>query len=269
MGRKRSWTLWLAGLFLVLLYAAVWVVPLFWDGHPNRPDPAHTLTAPSAQHLLGTDELGRDVLARLLAGGRITLSVAVMAMVVALVIGVTVGALAGYFRGWVESLLMRLVDAIMAIPSFFLILTLLTIFGHSTPMVILVIGVNYWTPVARMVYAEFLRFREREFVEASRAAGAHSWTIIVRHILPQVIPSLIVLLTLGIGWSILAESGLSYLGLGIQPPQASWGNMLQNAQVYIWTAPRLAIYPGLAIMATVLAFNALGNALRDQLDPRK
>lgn len=267
--RVRRKPVMLVAMFVLLaLYVVVWIVPPLMRVDPTTPNPLDSLALPSSSHPLGTDELGRDELARLLAGGRITLTVAWLSITIALVFGSLIGALAGYYRGWVEAVLMRFVDAIMAIPAFFLILAELAVFGHSPTVVVVVIGLNFWTPVARMVYAEFLKWRHRDFIEAEVAVGASGSRIILRHILPQVFPSMTVLVTLGVGWSILTESGLSYLGLGIQPPYASWGNMLQNAQTYIWTQPVLAVYPGLAIMTTVLAFNVLGNGLRDVTDPK-
>lgn len=257
-----------AGVVLLLLYVLVWALPPLLGLDPDATDPAASLAPPSPGHWLGTDELGRDMLARMLAGGRITLTVAALAAAIALGVGTLVGALAGFYRGWVETVLMRFVDAMMAIPSYFLIVAELAVFGDSPAVVVAVIGLNYWMPVARLVYAEFLKWREREFIEAEVALGASPARIIWRHLFPQVIPSLLALLSLTVGWAVLAESGLSYLGLGIQPPDASWGNMLKNAQVYMWTQPMLAVYPGAAILLTVLCFNVLGNGLRDVLDPR-
>ncbi len=253
---------------LVLLAAAVWLGPLAYRTAPNRTDARNILKAPTAVHPLGTDELGRDVLARVLAGGRVSLSVGLLAMVVGLAIGTLAGGLAGYFRGRVEVVVMRLVDVFMAIPNFFLILVVVTAFGNHPVTVIVTVGIGFWAQMARVVHAEFVKVRGFEFVEAARALGATHPRTMLRHVMPQVVPQAIVLASLGVGWAILTEAGLSYLGLGIQPPLASWGNMLQNAQSYLWLKPELAIYPGLFIAATVLAFNVLGNALRDVFDPR-
>ncbi|QIA26682.1 ABC transporter permease [Thermaerobacter sp. PB12/4term] len=265
---RRRPALLAAAAVLLLLYILVWALPPLLGLDPDATDPAASLAPPGPGHWLGTDELGRDMLARMLAGGRITLTVAALAAAIALGVGTLVGALAGFYRGWVETVLMRFVDAMMAIPSYFLIVAELAVFGDSPAVVVAVIGLNYWMPVARLVYAEFLKWREREFIEAEVALGASPARIIWRHLFPQVIPSLLALLSLTVGWAVLAESGLSYLGLGIQPPDASWGNMLKNAQVYMWTQPMLAVYPGAAILLTVLCFNVLGNGLRDVLDPR-
>lgn len=243
--------------------------PELYPHSPHRTAPLATLKAPTADHWLGTDELGRDVFARILAGGRVSLAVGLISMLVGLTIGSVAGGAAGYFGGLTESIIMRLVDVFMAIPAFFLILVIVTSFGNHPIMVILTVGFSFWPQMARPVYAEFKKFRSSEFVEASHALGGGHLRVMLKHIFPQVMPQAIVLATLGVGWAILSEAGLSYLGLGIQPPLASWGNMLQNAQAYLWLNPILAIYPGVFIAVTVLLFNLLGNALRDVLDPRR
>jgi peptide/nickel transport system permease protein len=258
----------LAFAVLVAILLAVTFGPSLVPHSPTRANARSILQPPSSTHLLGTDELGRDVLARLLVGGRVSLAVGLFSMLVGLSLGIAIGGTAGYFGGAVESALMRLVDAFMAIPTFFLILVIVTSFGNHPVTVIVTVGLGFWAQMARVAYAEFKRFRGREFVEASRALGGTHLRVMARHILPQVMPQAIVLATLGVGWAILTEAALSYLGLGIQPPLASWGNMLQNAQGYLWRAPILAVWPGLFIGLTVLAFNLLGNALRDVLDPR-
>lgn len=257
-----------AFVVLVLMVLAVTFGPLLVPHSPTRTNALQTLKPPSETHLLGTDELGRDVLARILAGGRVSLAVGLFAMLVGLTIGTAIGGTAGYFGGTVESVLMRLVDVFMAIPTFFLILVIVTSFGNHPITVIVTVGLGFWAQMARVAHAEFKRFRHHDFVEASRALGGSHARVMARHIFPQVLPQATVLATLGVGWAILTEAALSYLGLGIQPPLASWGNMLQNAQGYVWRAPVLAVWPGLFIAVTVLAFNLLGNALRDVLDPR-
>lgn len=276
--RRRSSGLWRkllrnpvglgAAVVLLLLYGAAFLGPLLYTVSPTLTDPLHSTADPSAGHLLGTDDLGRDVLARLLSGGRITLLISVVSMIVALSIGSLIGAMAGFYRGLTETVLMRLVDTFMAIPSFFLILAAISVLGNTPPVVVIVVGLGYWPQVARIVHAEVSKIRNFEFVEAGRALGASNHRLIWRHVFPQALPSAAVLTTLGIAWSILTETGLSYLGLGIQPPLASWGNMLQNAQTYFWTKPILAVYPGVLIAVAVLCFNLLGNTLRDLTDPR-
>jgi peptide/nickel transport system permease protein len=253
---------------ILLLVALVVVGPSLYPHAPHRTAPLATLKPPSAEHRLGTDELGRDVFARILAGGRVSMAVGLISMLVGLTIGSIAGGAAGYFGGLTENIVMRLVDVFMAIPAFFLILVIVTSFGNHPLMVILTVGFSFWPQMARPVYAEFKKFRSSEFVEASHALGGGHLRVMLRHIFPQVLPQALVLATLGVGWAILSEAGLSYLGLGIQPPLASWGNMLQNAQAYLWLNPILAIYPGAFIAVTVLLFNLLGNWLRDVLDPR-
>ena len=253
---------------LVLLYLAVIIGPIVYPLSPEATDALNVLAAPSTAHPLGTDELGRDIVSRLLSGGRISLSVGLLSMLVGLTLGLIVGGTAGYFRGRVEGVLMRLVDVFMAIPSFFLLLVIVTVFGSHPLTIIITVGLGFWAQMARVVYAEFTSYRGRDFIEAMHSLGASHLRIMVRHILPQVAPQAIVLATLGVGWAILSEAALSYIGLGIQPPLASWGNMLQNAQAYLYINPLLAVYPGLCIAVAVLVFNLAGNALRDILDPR-
>ena len=258
----------IAAVFLLALYLGVFVAPALYRVSPVRADPLHTAAAPSALHPLGTDDLGRDELARLVAGGRITLLVGLAAMAIAVAIGGFLGAVAAFFQGWVGTVIMRVVDVMLSIPAFFLVLIEIASFGHNAAVVIVVVGLTYWPQIARVVNAEVLKWRETPLVEAAVILGCTRWRVLFRHILPQVFSSLVVLATLGVGWAVLAESGLSYLGLGIQPPQASWGNMLQNSQTYIWTDPLLGVYPGAMIFLTVLSFSILGEALRDALDPR-
>jgi len=258
------------GAFVLLCLLALMVLlgPFVYRVAPESTDPLNILAGASALHPLGTDELGRDMLSRILHGGRISLAVGLLSMLVGLTIGILAGGVAGYFKGTTETMVMRLVDVFMAIPSFFLILVIVTVFGNTPLMVVLTVGIGFWAQMARVVYAEFSKYRGREFVEAMHALGASHPRIMFRHIFPQVLPQAIVLATLGVGWAILTEAALSYLGLGIQPPLASWGNMLQNAQAYLYSNPMLAVYPGIFIAVTVLIFNVLGNALRDILDPR-
>ncbi|WP_082036284.1 ABC transporter permease [Bacillus sp. B-jedd] len=258
----------IALIFLLLVHLMVFLGPIFWTISPEKINPAATLAPWTAQHPLGTDDLGRDVLSRMLHGGRITLLVGFTAMVVTILVGGIVGAFAGYFGRWIEAILMRVTEALMAIPNFFLALVALTVLGKSPVMIVLVIAFTSWMEIARVVYGETMKWKAQEFVEASVASGATHLRTLFAHVIPQVIPTIIVSCTLGIAWSILTESAISYLGLGIQPPTPTWGNMLQNAQQYIWTAPVLGVLPGLAITLVVLAYNFLGDGLRDALDPK-
>ena len=261
------------GLAALVVLAAVALLatfgPLLWTIAPEATDPLHGLAGPSGAHPLGTDELGRDMLSRLLHGSRVTLLVGLAAMLAAIVIGVLVGAVAGFKGGWIDGALMRFTDAMLAVPAFFFILVVITVLGPGVATLILVIGALSWMPVARVVYGETLRWKTAEFVIAAESLGVAGPRLLLRHFLPKAVPSLIVSATLGVAFAILTESAVSYLGLGVQPPLPSWGNMLQRAQLYVFTAPALAIYPGLAITIVVLAFNFLGDGLRDALDPRR
>lgn len=256
----------LVTLALVTLFA--FALPLVWTIAPEATDPAHRLADPTSVHPLGTDELGRDVLSRLARGGQATLVVGVAAMLTALVLGVLVGGAAGFYGGWTDGVLMRLTDAMLAIPGFFLVLVVVTVMGSDLFTLVLVIGGLSWMPVARVAYGETLRWKAADFVLAAESLGAAPLRILARHVLPQAVPVLVVSATLGVAYAILTESAISYLGLGVQPPTPSWGNMLQRAQQYLFTAPVLAFYPGVAIVIVVLAFNFAGDGLRDLLDPR-
>ena len=255
-------------IFLTLVHIVVFVGPFFWKLSPYDIDPANMLQGWSLAHPMGTDDLGRDVFSRMMQGGRITLLVGFGAMLITIIIGAVVGAVAAYFGGIIEAVFMRFTEAMLSIPNFFLALVALTVLGKSPMMVVMVIAFTSWMEIARVIYGETLKWKESEFVEASRSIGAGRFRILARHIVPQIIPSIIVSSTLGIAWAILTESAISYLGLGIEPPTATWGNMLQNAQQYIWTAPILGVLPGIAITLVVLAYNFLGDGLRDALDPK-
>lgn len=226
-----------------------------------------SLEAPSRQHPLGCDELGRDVLARLILGGRVSLFVGLLVAVTTTVLGLLVGAVAGYFGGPIDNLLMRFTDTMLSMPTFFIVLAAAAFLGPSLLNTVLIIGATHWMTTARLVRSEYLVIRERDFVTAARTTGLTD-TRIMRHILLNVIPTIIVAATLAVASGILSESALSFLGLGTQPPDASWGYMLSGAQTYIWVEPWLGVYPGVLIMLTVLAVNFVGEGLRDALDPR-
>lgn len=249
-------------IVLILLYLLAFAGPLLYRTSPNEIDLLNILGHPTAQHLLGTDDNGRDILARLLYGGRVSLIVGLIAMIIADTVGVVFGAFAGYFGKVTDSILMRITDALLAIPSFFLLLVVLSLFGPSLAKLEIAIGLTSWMVIARLVRGEFLRYKEAEFVQAAKAMGASDLRVIFRHIMPQAVSSVIVASSVLVGGVIIAESALSYLGLGVQPPQASWGNMLTGAQNFVFTEPALAIYPGLLIVLTVGAFNYFGEGLR-------
>lgn len=254
-------------VILIFLYLFSFVGPLIYNVDSTSLNFAKQFAGPSLENPLGNDEVGRDVLIRLMEGGQVSLAVGTFAVLVAVLIGVVLGALAGYYLRWVDNLLMRLTDGFMAVPTFFIVLCALTFFGPSLTNIILVIGFTSWMGLARLVRGEILAVRQEIYVEAARALGAQDFRIIFRHILPQVTPTIIVNASFGIAGAILLESAISFLGVGVQPPAASWGNMLTNSQNYLYNAPWLALYPGGMILITVLAFNALGDALRDASDP--
>jgi peptide/nickel transport system permease protein len=219
-------------------------------------------------HLLGTDESGRDVFVRLIHGGRVSLSVGFATALLTVAIGTLFGATAGFLGGVTDQILMRFTDGMMAIPVFFIVLAVVALWGSGLVVLVTVLALTRWMGIARLVRSEVIRFKTMEFVLAARGLGASRLGLLTRHILPQALPSIIVATSIGIGTVMLVEAALSFLGLGIQPPTPSWGNMLSNSQFYIWSAPQLAIYPGLMILLSVMAFNVLGDVLRDLLDPR-
>lgn len=234
----------------------------------GKTDVSLKLKSPSFQHYLGTDQLGRDVFSRMLYGSQISLSVGFVAVGISILIGILVGAMAGYKGGWVDSLLMRFVDIMLSFPSFFLILTVVAILRPNIYNVMIVIGITSWEGTARFVRAEFLSLRERDYVQAARALGVKDRRIIFRHILPNALAPVFVTASLGVASAILIEAGLSFLGFGVQPPAPSWGNILTEGRTYIFDAWWLTVFPGLAILITVLSFNLFGEGLRDALDPR-
>jgi peptide/nickel transport system permease protein len=235
---------------------------------PNATNLAAKLQPPSAAHWLGTDNLGRDVLSRMIAGSTISLTVGFVAMAVSLGIGIFVGAVSGYFGGWIDNVLMRIVDALLCFPSFFLILSAIAILGPNIWIIIGVIGLVSWTGTARLVRAEFLTLRESEYVRAARAMGQSGWKIIFRHILPNAAAPIFVTAIVSIPDAILVESGLSFLSFGVPPPQSTWGNIIADGKTYILDAWWLIVFPGLAIFTASLAFYIVGDALRRAADTR-
>ena len=252
------------GALVVIAILAPVLAP--WD--PNKPDMKRILEAPSSKHWLGTDQIGRDVLSRLLYGSRISLAVGFVSVGIATLIGVLLGAAAGYHGGIVDGGIMRLVDLMLVFPRFFLLLAVLAFLKPSIWTIMAVIGMTGWMGVTRLVRAEFLALREREFVIWSESIGAGALRVVFKHILPNALAPVLVAMTLGIPAAILTESGLSFLGLGVQPPYATWGNILNDGKDLITYAWWLTLYPGLAILITVLSYNLLGEGIRDALDPR-
>lgn len=255
-------------IIIVSVFILAMLAPLISPYDPNNIDVKAILIAPSWQHWMGTDGLGRDVLSRMLHGGRISLLVGLVAVGIATAIGIVLGAISGYYRGWVDTLIMRLVDVMLSIPSFFLILAVIAFLTPSIWNIMIVIGLTSWMGVTRLVRAEFLSLSGREFVMASRTLGAKDARLIFTHLLPNSLTPIIVSAVLGVAGAVLMESGLSFLGLGVQAPQASWGNILTDGKEYIQFAWWLSLFPGLAILMTVLGYNLLGEGLRDALDPR-
>ncbi len=258
----------LAGAAIVLgMFVLATIAPLV-NADPGAIDIAKRLQPPSWTHPLGTDDLGRDVLARILYGARISLLVGFVAVGIATFIGILVGALAGFYGRWVDAVVMRFVDIMLCFPSFFLILAVIAFLEPSIWNIMIIIGLTSWMGVARLVRAEFLSLRERDFVVAIRALGARDARIIFRHILPNALSPVLVSATLGVAGAILTESALSFLGIGVQPPTPSWGNMLIAGKQTLGSAWWLSVFPGLAILITVLGYNLLGEGIRDALDPR-
>ncbi len=260
----------LAGLALVtMLFLVAVAAPVIAPYDPQAIDTWHVLEPPSKAHLLGTDSLGRDCLSRLIYGARISLLVGFVAVGIATFVGTVLGALAGFYGRWVDSLVMRFVDIMLCFPSIFLIMAVIAFLEPSIWNIMAVIGLTGWMGVARLVRAEFLSLRRRDFVLAARISGASNMRIVFSHILPNAMAPVLVSATLGIGGAILTESALSFLGIGVQPPTPSWGNMLTEGKDNLEIAWWLSVFPGLAILVTVLAYNLLGEGLRDALDPRK
>jgi peptide/nickel transport system permease protein len=261
----------MAGLaIMVVLYWVTLLAPYLAPFDPNLQGNIvlDRYLRPSAEHLLGTDKFGRDVLSRILYGARISLTIGFLSVAISVTLGTLVGALAGYFRGWVDTAIARFIDMMLSIPRLILVLVVIAVFRPEIWIVIVVLGFTGWEGTARIVRGQFLQLREQEFVQASRALGYGDGRIILRHILPNTLAPIIVIATLGIGTTILLEAGLSFLGLGVQPPTASWGSMVNDGRDAMITAWWISTFPGLAIVLTVVCFNLLGDGLRDALDPR-
>lgn len=258
----------LGSILLICLYIITIFAPILVPHDPYKMHLREKLAPPSSSHLLGTDDLGRDVLSRIMLGTRVSLTVGFIAAGISAVVGVCMGLLAGYLGKPVDTLIMSLVDLLMSFPSFLLILAVVAIVPPSLVNIMIVLGLTMWAQYARIVRGSILTIKEQDFVEAARAIGVSNPRIMMRHLLPNVLAPIIVIATLNIAGAILLESGLSFLGFGAQPPTPSWGNMISIGRVYLRQAPHLATSAGVAIFVTVLAFNLVGDGLRDALDPR-
>ena len=268
----------LGAVLIALIVLAAILAPLIAPHDPTKqyrdgltkdgqPLPSTLMTQGTLRFVIGTDPNGRDLLSRILYGAQVSLIVGVLANALAIAIGTLVGSVAGYFGNPLETLLMRFTDIMMAFPTLLLAMTLVAILKPSMWIIIVVIGLVYWTWIARVIYGQVVSLRQRDFVIASRAVGARRGYTLTRHILPQLIPTIIVWATLGIATNVMLEASLSYLGIGVQPPTPSWGGIIQQGQSFYRSAPWLVVFPGVAIMVTIFAFNLLGDGLRDAMDP--
>lgn len=256
-------------ILLVVLATICYSAPLFIDEDDvHRIDTKMMRKPPSAEHPLGTDDVGRDMLLRLVFGGIVSLRIGVLAALIGVTLGVTIGTVAGYFSGWIDNVLMRTAEALLSIPQLFILIVLGRVLGSSVFMITAVIGVLSWMRISRLVRANVLSLRERDYVTAARAQGAPVSRILMRHIVPNTLAPIVVAGTLLVGRAIVLEASLSFLGMGVQPPTATWGSMLNRAQAYLTTAPWIAIAPGVMILLVILCVNFLGDGLRDALDPQ-
>lgn len=260
---------WLKGSLLVAVMILITIAGFFYTPYsPNQMDIKHQMESPSSEHLFGTDNFGRDIFSRIMVGGRPAFEAGMLAVFLGLTLGTIWGAAAGYFRGWLEEILMRMADGLYSLPSVLMALLAVTLLGPGQASILVAVSLANIPIFARLTRSLFLSLREREFITAARAIGSSDRRIIFRHILPNCISTLLVQASVSFAAAVLAEASLSYLGLGTQPPDASWGRMLKEAQGFAGMAPWAAIFPGLAIAITVLGFNRLGDGLRDRLDPK-
>lgn len=255
-------------IFILAILIFAILAPILTKYDPTSTDSKHILTAPSREHIFGTDRLGRDIFSRIVYGARISLAIGFIAVGIASLIGVLIGAIAGYYGGWIDYLLMRFVDIMLCFPTIFLILAVIALLEPSIINIMVIIGATGWMGIARLVRAQVLTLKERDFVAAARVMGAKDSRIIVKHLIPNAVAPVLVSATLGVGGAILMESALSFLGIGVQPPTPSWGNILMDGRSTLGVAWWLTVFPGLFILFTVLSYNVLGETLRDLLEPR-
>lgn len=256
-------------LIVIILLALVAIfAPLIAPYEQSYQDTANILSGPSKEHWLGTDEFGRDILSRLVYGSRISLSVGIVAEAIAVTIGVLLGSIAGYYGGRIDAVISRIIEIFASFPHILFAIVIMFVLGTGVLNVFIAIGFVGWTGVARMIRAQVMQLKEKEYVEAAKASGGSNMKIIFRHLIPNCLSTIIVIITMEIPSDIMYEASLSFLGLGVQPPSASWGEMISTARTYLRTNPTYSIAPGVALVLTVLAFNLLGDALRDALDPK-
>ena len=265
--KKNKMSMFCLGVIIALVLIAIFA-PIIAPCDPNAQDYAAILQHPTKAHLFGTDEYGRDILSRIIYGTRISLSVGIIAQLIATVIGVTMGALAAYYGGWVDTLISRIMEIFAAFPDLIFAMGIMFVLGPGMKNIFITLGLLTWVRTARMIRGSILQLKEKEYIEAARASGATAFHIITKHLIPNCLSTVIVLVTLGIPNAIMYEASLSFLGMGIVPPTPSWGSMISFAQPYISFRPAYSIFPGLAIMITVIAFNIFGDGLRDALDPK-
>jgi len=264
---SKSW-LWTGAGILLLLIVVALGAPIIAPQSPIRQDLANDLRGSSAGHWFGTDKLGRDILSRTIYGARISLAVGFATVTLSVVIGLCIGSLAGYFGGWIDLILMRLVDILLAFPGILLAITFTAVLGPGLDHVVLALCLISWTGYARLVRGEIIALREREFIQAARALGGSPRRIVVRHLLPNLLAPLLIQATFGLAAAIIAEGSLSFLGLGVEPPTPSWGSMLNDGRQFLLVAPHLTTYPGVAIMVTVFALNLVGDGLQERIQER-
>jgi peptide/nickel transport system permease protein len=256
------------GLLIIIYVTSALFAPIFFTGNPSAPDLMNSLESPSVKHFLGTDELGRSILGRIIFGSRISLLIAVCVVAVGMIIGIPLGLVSGYYRGKVDFFIQRATDTMLAFPGFLLALALVAVLGVGLKSTVISIGISMVPLYIRLVRGCVLSVREEVYVEAARAVGTRDVTILIRHILPNVMVPITVQTSLSMGTAILFAAGLGFLGIGVQPPTPEWGSMLGSARSYLFHAPHVATFPGIAIFLAVLSFNLLGDGLRDALDPR-
>ena len=254
----------IVAVLIILAILAPWISPYNY----LEMNLAIAKQGPSAAHIFGTDDLGRDILSRIIYGSRVSISIGIVAQIIASIVGVTLGSLAGYYGGWIDSLISRVMEIFQAFPDLIFAMAIMTFMGKGVLNLFIALGLLTWVRTARMIRGSVMQLKEKEYVEAARACGASTYWIIMKELVPNCLSTIIVLVTLGIPNAIMYEASLSFLGIGIQPPTPSWGNMISAAQTFISYRPVYSIMPGVAIMITVIAFNIFGDGLRDALDPK-